>query len=633
MNMRNLTLLALTAAIAISIVSYCGRNPIAGNGTQIGNPVASMLYNPDGSPAVGATVYFYPVNYNPRTGGLGKTAVTLDSTTTDNNGNYTITLDTGTYNVLANGDSGLAFQDSITVTKGDTVRPDPDTLKPAGSIKGIVRLEEGGDPTTVFILFMGTRTFTFPDDTTGTFTSDSMAAGDYRVRILTTTPNYRTLDTTLRVIAGTQNVLPNPLVLQYTGIPTPTGLRASYDTTTGKIFLSWNKLNQGIVGGYIVYRNDTSSTIPVNISGSVALKDTFFVDSVTVNPFDTNSYTFDYRLKAQDTATNLGTKYSDPIRVSFKIYPIWSTVGDLSSTSAASFRGFALDNNGMPYIGFLDNFHSSLATVMRYNGTTWELVGQAGFSNGSADNWDIKFDNNNTPYLSTEGSSGAEIWRLNGSSWVLIGSLGDVTEFSVPMAINDSTIVYVAIVRSNNSVIVQKYDTAVWSNVGDTVFRANVSLAVDKSGVPYVIGTDENNGYKCSVKKFNGASWEYVGSPGFTEGTVVSTSYQVQIAMDDIGTPFVAFSNEIQTEVWRFNGSSWDLLSKQSTTVSDIQLFFAGNKPYLDIPNGLFYYSGSAWNSILTQWLGKFAGNYAGNVFQAYREDQPPNSIIVMKYK
>ena len=135
MKTRTITL-ALTAAFAIGILSYCGRNPIAGNGTQTGNPVASMLYNPDGTPAAHAKVYFYPVNYNPHTGALGKTAAaaSLDSTTTNDSGNYIATLDSGTYNVLASLSGNLAYQDSITTIKGDTVKPPADTLKTPGTI-------------------------------------------------------------------------------------------------------------------------------------------------------------------------------------------------------------------------------------------------------------------------------------------------------------------------------------------------------------------------------------------------------------------------------------------------------------------------------------------------------------------
>ncbi|HAJ80538.1 MAG TPA: hypothetical protein DCO75_12305, partial [Fibrobacteres bacterium] len=55
-------IIMLTAALSLGIVTNCTKNPIAGNGTQTGNPtVASMLYNPGGSPAKHAKVVFYPV--------------------------------------------------------------------------------------------------------------------------------------------------------------------------------------------------------------------------------------------------------------------------------------------------------------------------------------------------------------------------------------------------------------------------------------------------------------------------------------------------------------------------------------------------------------------------------------------
>jgi hypothetical protein len=285
---------------------YCGLNPPdAGNSSQVGNPVVSMLYNPDGSPAIHAKVYFYPVNYNPHTGGLGKTvlAASVDSTTTDSNGNYIATLDSGTYNILASGSGNLAYQDSINTIKDDTARPNPDTLHPAGSIRGVVLLEEGGDPTTAFILFMGTKTFTFPDDTTGAFTSDSMAAGDYRVRIITTTPNYRTLDTTLRVIAGTQNVLPGPLVLKYTGIPTPKNVRIVYDTLKQIVTLMWDSANATLVSSYNVYRRNLGlNTVPVRINVNPVFG-TMYRDSTGIQ-----DSTYEYQVAAVNTGAIEGTK-------------------------------------------------------------------------------------------------------------------------------------------------------------------------------------------------------------------------------------------------------------------------------------------------------------------------------------
>jgi hypothetical protein len=301
--------------LSTSLLAFAACSPVSNDGgTHTGNPVASMLYNPDGSPAKHAKVIFYPVNYNPRTGGLNKTASagSVDSTTTDNNGNYTITLDTGTYNVLANGDSGLAFQDSITVTKGDTVKPPADTLKTPGTIQGIVQLQPGDDSRTVFILFMGTHTFTMPTDSMGNFTSDNMAAGHYSVRIITTTPNYKVLDTNLSVIAGTANVLPAPIVLQYTGIPIPEGLRINYDTLKQIVNLIWNKPANGRkVQSYTVYRKRSDSASFVSIKAGVT--DTVFSDSTGVQ-----DQTYAYCVAVVDTQNTEGTK-SAPIQIYLSI--------------------------------------------------------------------------------------------------------------------------------------------------------------------------------------------------------------------------------------------------------------------------------------------------------------------------
>jgi hypothetical protein len=286
--------------MALGLFVRCSTLPNQG-GTDTGNGrVTAMLYNPGGTPAANAKVCFYRHDNDPRP---GHDSGVVDSVRTDANGNYSVTLPADTYTITASSDSGLAFQDSITAIRGDTVRPPRDTLRPAGSIKGVVRLEEGGDPTTVFILFMGTRTFTFPDDTTGTFTSDSMAAGTYRVRILTTTPNYRTLDTTLRVIAGTQNVLPGPLVLQYTGIPTPKNIRIVYDTMKQIVTLLWDSANASLVSSYNVYRRNVGlNTVLARINTS-PVTGTSYRDSTGVQ-----DSVYEYSVAAVNASASEGTK-------------------------------------------------------------------------------------------------------------------------------------------------------------------------------------------------------------------------------------------------------------------------------------------------------------------------------------
>jgi hypothetical protein len=246
----------LRASLAVCLFLFvtCTNN-VAGNSIKKGNPAASaMLRNPGGSPAVNAKVRFFPLNYNPHTGGLAKKLAAMDSATTDSSGNYSVNLDTGTYNVLVSGDSGVVYQDSITVIKDSAIHPPEDTLKTPGGLRGRVRLQPGDDARTVFILFMGTNTWGTPDDTSGKFTVTNMAQGTYRVRVLTTLDAYVPKDTVLSVAAGAVDSLPHDIVLQYTGIPGPAGLKVSYDTLRQVVILAWTGADTSLISGYNVYR-------------------------------------------------------------------------------------------------------------------------------------------------------------------------------------------------------------------------------------------------------------------------------------------------------------------------------------------------------------------------------------------
>jgi hypothetical protein len=231
-------------------------NMLTGGSTETSSKVASMLFNPGGTPAAYAMVHFYPRDYNPQTG-LAKTtmAATVDSTTTDANGNYAIILNTGAYTILANSDSGLAYQDSIPAKGGATIHPPACTLKTPGTLHGVVQLQPGDDARTVFILFLGTHSYTTPDDAAGNFTTEPMAGGKYRVRILTTLPDYQVMDTSFTIKAGTNSVLPDTIRLKYTGIPTPKDLKVSFDTLHQTVDLSWAMPDTSLLSGYNVYRS------------------------------------------------------------------------------------------------------------------------------------------------------------------------------------------------------------------------------------------------------------------------------------------------------------------------------------------------------------------------------------------
>ena len=277
-------------AVCLFLFVTCTNN-VAGNSIKKGNPTASaMLRNPGGSPAVNAKVRFFPINYNPRTGGLAKKLAAMDSATTDSTGNYSVNLDTGTYNVLASGDSGMMYQDSLTVTKDSAIHPPADTLKTPGGLRGRVRLQPGDDARTVFILFMGTNTWGTPDDTSGKFIVANMAQGTYRVRVLTTLDAYVPKDTVLSVAAGIVDSLPHDIVLQYTGIPGPAGLKVSYDTLRQMVILAWTGADTSLISGYNVYRAIKGQNFSLITQSPLPGTVTTYSDS-TVSVGNTYAYT------------------------------------------------------------------------------------------------------------------------------------------------------------------------------------------------------------------------------------------------------------------------------------------------------------------------------------------------------
>jgi N-acetylneuraminic acid mutarotase len=275
-----------------------------------------IIYNPNGSRAAYTKVRAIPVDHNPITKDAGMITF-IDSTLTNDTGGYSFdSLPAGYYNIFGEGDSGVSYVDSFLVVVDTTIIFPDDTLGDPGTLRGVVRLQPGDDSRTVIILMFGTKTWEAPSDSIGNFTLRDKPAGIYNVRFLTTLNNYDPLDTQLTIVSGVDSMMPDTIRLNYTGVPIPFGLTGSYDTLNGLVNLVWRSLDFQGLEGYFVYRNDTASTIPVIISGSRALKDTFYTDTIFANPMDTNNFVFKYRLKSQDTNAVMSEKYSNSIEIS-----------------------------------------------------------------------------------------------------------------------------------------------------------------------------------------------------------------------------------------------------------------------------------------------------------------------------
>jgi hypothetical protein len=304
-KLKNAVTVILITGLSL-ILGTCEKNPVTSGGSETQNGIAlGKLYNKNGTPAVGARVKFIPVDNTPSPAAK-KTAAT-DSTVTDSNGDYSVSeVPAGEYNIFGDKDGKLSYLDSIIIKKDQENHVPVDTLRDPGSITGVIGLQPGHNSKTVLILVMGTTIFSFPSDSIGNFTLANIAKGVYNAHIITTMGNYLPVDTQFTIIAGQADTLADTIWLPYTGVTTPSFLKAVYDTLNGRTILTWNKPRGDRVAGYMVFRNEFGSAVPVLINGTTLVTDTFYVDPVAV----TSNTVFEYRIKAQDDNANQSEVYS-----------------------------------------------------------------------------------------------------------------------------------------------------------------------------------------------------------------------------------------------------------------------------------------------------------------------------------
>ena len=178
----------------------------------------------------------------------------------------------------------------------------------------------------------------------------------------------------------------------------------------------------------------------------------------------------------------------------------WVRLGTGLTTGYANFTSIAIAPDGTPYIAFGDFNNGNKATVYKYTGTTWTIVGVPDFSTGAALYTSIAIDKNGTPYIAYQDQGilnmPATVMKFNGSSWETVGLPG----FSAGSA-------------------------------------GTTTIALDTFGNPYVSYSDgATANQQATVMKYNGSTWTIVGSAGFSAAAVGFTP----IAIDHNGTPYVA---------------------------------------------------------------------------------------------
>lgn len=166
----------------------------------------------------------------------------------------------------------------------------------------------------------------------------------------------------------------------------------------------------------------------------------------------------------------------------------------------------AVDTKGRPYVSYTDSMNDNRITVMMYDNNQWRLVGKQGFSvynSGSSNNTGsvtLLIDKNDVPYVAyrdggTLGSF-ATVMKYDGVSWKLVGGTvvdNDRQTGTVAFALGPTGTPYCGFERgglaSKTSAIVKKYDGTNWVMVANDSFphlrSERYKLAVNSMDIPY----------------------------------------------------------------------------------------------------------------------------------------------------
>jgi hypothetical protein len=333
----------VSACVIFSI--RCATTPtpssIAGNSSQTPNAVMGSIVEPDGNtPAKNIRVFLRMKNSLPVFSPSGSPKDTA-SVLTNEAGQFSFTIpgDKEMYVIEASSGSNAVFIDSIAITRQiESMTLPPDTLKPAGAIKGTIKLSGGGDPTKVYVLAFGIDRFaTVKSD--GSFVFYPLAHGSYSLRILSTLANYGILDTVGVKVNPADTTNLGALYLPYSGIPVPSAVGFSIDTIDDlnrAVTIRWSAVDTALIKGYALYSKEI-------ISGSTVKKmytvqDTFCIDTC----YRTGYEILEYQVACIDRQNAEGPK-SPPLRIKSGIVPLVEAQGTIGQGQLGAVIAMAMD--------------------------------------------------------------------------------------------------------------------------------------------------------------------------------------------------------------------------------------------------------------------------------------------------
>ena len=318
-------------------------------------------------------------------------------------------------------------------------------------------------------------------------------------------------------------------------------------------------------------------------------------------------------------------------------------ISNLVSASNDPTLAFALD--GTAYAAWWDDAQGNQEIYVKgFNGTSWEEVGEGSASGGGISDTPgpsrsprMAVAPDGTIYVywweRTPDGPNAFVKRFNGTSWEEVGegsaSGGGVTnrtgarEGWVSMALAPDGIPYLAWADDATGrfrIFVWMFDGNEWEPVGEgtaagdgiTEYSASqnlgVYITVAPDGMPYVVWSDNHfqGNFEVYVMRFDRTEWLEVGEGSATDGGLISDnndelSWYASLTVTPEGTPYVTWMErcchtygEFGVYVRRFDGTSWVAVGEGSGSGPGISLGPNPSYPFITSAlDGTVYLS---WN-------------------------------------
>jgi hypothetical protein len=243
--------------------------------------------------------------------------------------------------------------------------------------------------------------------------------------------------------------------------------------------------------------------------------------------------------------------------------------------------------DGQPYIMYNDDlgegshsYSEGWSSVMKFNGTKWEMVGTMPFDSAFASSMSINFNPlNNRPYISYVRNMKLKVKQFDGSEWVSVGNeisfrdsnaqnyiasniIFDLTTNQPCVAYSDKADpgeIYIMKLESNGQW--GKYITT--SSTKGFINAIFIAMDPDSKQIYLAYNTILDNSFKLNIFKFNGTRLEPIGSNVYKTGAVSLTSrLEFNPVSKELYIAYDSKSNSGEASLMKFNDGNWNVVGK-----------------------------------------------------------------------